>query len=162
MRENYHKAYLERLADKESLEHADRRVGTMHLGGVVIECLIKAMRVETDHVADWHIPNESCPACRALIRQGNLQKHGIKNPGHQLMLAIKDWHRLWHRLMSVPHRQDLINWITLLEDPSVHFIDLRYEHYQPNDGEFNQWCQAFNRFHGWLLQQNQQLKQGRR
>ena len=60
--EDFRHAYLERLQDKTLLESADRRTAAMHLGGVTIECLLKAMRVEIDHIADWYIPDEKCPA----------------------------------------------------------------------------------------------------
>jgi hypothetical protein len=163
MRENFRKAYLERLDDKKCLEGASRRLATMHVGGVVIECMVKAMRVESDRIAEWHIPSETCSHCRTEIKAGKPQPHGVKNPGHNLMLAIQHWPRLWNRLTSMnrSQRDTFIHCISLLENPSVHFIDLRYEYDIPNDDEFGQWCEAFKRFHAWLCQQDQRLKQGR-
>lgn len=162
--ENYRAAYQERLIDQKKLEDADRRIAAMHFGGVVIECLLKAMRVELDGLAQWHVPEQSCPGCGTLIRPGNTQPHGIVNPGHQIMKAIQKWPLLWQRLtkMNPTQRNLFLDWLQLLETPSCQFIDLRYKYQAPSDAEFATWQEAFRRFNGWICRQDQQLKRRRR
>lgn len=162
--ENYRAAYQERLIDQKKLEDADRRIAAMHFGGVVIECLLKAMRVELDGVSQWHVPEQVCPGCGVQIRPGQPQRHGVMNPGHNIMMAVRQWPRLWQRLtmMNQTQRDAFIHWLQLLEQPSSHFIDLRYRYQVPTDAEYANWLEAFRRFHGWLYQQDQQLGRRRR
>jgi hypothetical protein len=161
--EDFRHAYQERLQDKTLLESADRRTAAMHLGGVTIECLLKAMRVEIDHISDWHIPGEKCPTCKAAVRPGHLQHHGIENPGHHLFIAIQRWPRLMQRItkMDRAQRDSFIRWIRLLETPTCHYIDLRYTCDSPSDAEFQQWQEAFKRTHAWLQAQDNNLRQVR-
>jgi hypothetical protein len=153
--EDYRKAYKERLADKQKLEEADRRVAAMHIGGIVIECHLKAMRVKANSVTDWHIPEEKCSSCKATVHPGFPQKHGIVNPGHRLFFAIQSWPKLWQQLSQMKQERDkIIGWINLLEKPSCNYIDLRYTHETPTDQEFQAWHEAFKRVEAWLRVQD--------
>ncbi len=156
--EDYRRAYLERLEDKDKLIAHDRRLAAMHLGGVAIECLLKALLVEVEGVSAWHVSSDKCPSCGVAIRPSYPQSHGVANPGHDLMRAITASSRLKNRLMSHPQRQMLVDWINEIMKPSCNFIALRYECNPPDDSKFQAWKDAFGRLHFWLCRQDQDLR----
>jgi hypothetical protein len=161
--EDYRSAYRERLQDERTLEDANRRLAAMHFGGVTIECLLKAMQVETERITDWHVAAKICPGCNSVIQPGHPQPHGIQNPGHDLMAAIQKWPRMFQRLSTLPgpSRDTLLQHLSVLKDPLGNYIDLRYKHQTPTDAEFEKWHRAFVRLEGWLRQQDQELKRRR-
>jgi hypothetical protein len=74
--EDFEAAYKARAVDTETLHQQKRRTAAMHLGGVSIECLLKAMIVNFYELTEWKTDN-------------NNPGHTIHNPEHHLIKEIK-------------------------------------------------------------------------
>ena len=166
--ENYRRAYEERLRDQQALAESGRYVAAVHFGGVVIECLLKAMRVELDGIKEWHSNGDPCEHCGHPTRPARPQPHGVMNPGHDLMGAVTKWQRLWNRISKMPPQQQnfYIGLLSTLKNPmpgnaNIDFIALRYECVFPRENAYEEWLIAFKRCHHWLLSQETELRKRR-
>ena len=81
--EDYQAAFMERHIDTQTL-YPVRKVGSMHFGGVTIECLLKAMIFGT-------LPSG---ASREWKTKHNTPGHTITNPGHKYDAALRVHDRL--------------------------------------------------------------------
>jgi hypothetical protein len=142
--EDYHAAFLQRFKDTEILHTSSRKVAAMHLGGVTVECLLKSMilaalpkNVKREWKTDFNDPG-----------------HTISNPGHSLKEALKRHNRLNSRIDKFPLVR---GWIERVENPSQHFINLRYIDTEPEDLKYKEWWFAYISLVSWLKKQATQL-----
>jgi hypothetical protein len=142
--EDYQAAFLERHKDTEILKASARKVAAMHLGGVTTECLLKAMIFAS-------LPKN---ADREWKTDSNNPKHTISNPGHSFQDALKRHNRLNSRVDKFP---SVKAWISIVENPSQHFIDMRYKCDDPKDQEYQKWLLAYESLIRWLQKQSSQL-----
>ncbi|NES17561.1 MAG: hypothetical protein F6K41_01060 [Symploca sp. SIO3E6] len=142
--EDYQGVFLERHKDTETLCQSKRKVAAMHFGGVTIECLLKAMIFAT-------LPKN---ATQEWKTDSNNPGHTITNPGHSFIDALKRHNRLYYRVQQFPEVQ---KWINEVENPSQHFIDMRYCCSEPDDTNYKRWLHAYKSLIGWLEKQATQL-----
>ncbi|MDF5726846.1 MAG: hypothetical protein PUP92_02145 [Rhizonema sp. PD38] len=121
-----------------------RKIAAMHFGGVTIKCLLKSMIVAT-------LPKA---AIQEWKTDSNNPGHTITNPGHSYNEALKRHNRLKTRLQQFP---DVMKWLNEVENPSLHFIDMRYCCSEPDDANYKRWLNAYQSLRGWLLKQTTQL-----
>lgn len=142
--EDYQAAFLQRHKDTEILDYSTRKIAAMHFGGVTIECLLKSMIFAS-------LPKS---ASREWKTDCNNPGHTITNPGHSLHDALKRHNRLHSRVQKFPQ---VMKWLATVETPNQHFIDMRYYGNEPNDQDYKQWLDAYNRLIDWLQKQATQL-----
>jgi hypothetical protein len=141
--EDYQAAFLQRYQDTEILNASSRKVAAMHLGGIATECFLKSMIFAT-------LPKH---ANREWKTDFNDPKHTITNPGHSFQDALKRHNRLNSRVDKFP---EVRKWINIVENPSQHFIDIRYKGNEPEDEEYKKWLTAYKKLISWLhIQANQ-------
>jgi hypothetical protein len=139
--EDYQSAFLQRCEETKILQDNDRKIAAMHWGGVTIECLLKAMILAAASSHEWKT-EDSDPG------------HMITNPGHSLIEALKRHNKLHHRVKSSPH---VIKWISRVETPSKHFIDMRYSSSELNEDDYKKWLSAYEGLKTWLNKQSTKL-----
>ena len=142
--EDYQSAFLERRIDTESLHKANRAIAAMHFGGITVECFLKAIilsSIPTKAASDWKT-NSHDPG------------HTLTNPKHSLVEALKRHNRLFHRVQKNPA---VVKRINEIENPSQHFIDLRYSSKQPDDYRYKEWYKSYKSLLSWLQCQSTQL-----
>jgi hypothetical protein len=143
--EDYHAAFVQRHQDQIVLDKNNRRIASMHLGGIVIECLLKRMIMAS-------LPRN---ASQEWKTDSNNPGHTIKNPGHDLQSALKCHNRLYSRVKKFPQ---VIQWINIVEQlPQGHFIDLRYDGSEANQKDYDDWLLAYKSLIGWLNKQATQF-----
>ncbi|MFN7714361.1 MAG: hypothetical protein ACK5QS_02620 [Pseudanabaenaceae cyanobacterium] len=135
--ENFQGAFLERYKDTETLCQSDRKVAAMHFGGVTVECLLKAI------ILDKLPPNTD----RVWKNNSNSPGHTTTNPGHKLHEAVKRNPHLFQRVQQFP---EVIRWINAVENPSQHFIDMRYSDKQIADTDYKSWYSDYKSLIRWL------------
>jgi hypothetical protein len=139
--EDYQSAFLQRHQDTEILCQSARKVAAMHFGGVTVECLLKSMILAT-------LPRG---ANREWKNDSNNPGHTITNPGHNFQDALKRHNRLRTRVQQSPH---IMSWLTTVENPKQHFIDMRYSSNELNDIDYKEWQSAYNGLIRWLQKQS--------
>lgn len=142
--EDYQSAFLERHLDTETLHLAGRKIAAMHFGGVTIECLLKSMIVVT-------LPNTPSQEWKT---ESNNPGHTITNPGHSYIEALKRHNKLRSRVEKFP---EVIKWLNEVENPNLHFIDMRYCCSEPDDANYKRWLKAYQSLTRWLQRQATQL-----
>ncbi|MBD2428868.1 hypothetical protein [Phormidium sp. FACHB-1136] len=142
--EDYQSAFLHRFKDTKALHSANRKIAAMHFGGITVECLLKAIvlsSLPTGTVKEWKTDL-------------NDPGHTIGNPKHNLVQAIKCNNRLYSRAQKFKH---VVEWLNAVENPSQHFIDIRYSCNEPEDLSYKQWFSAYTNLISWLQRQATQL-----
>ncbi|MFB6364145.1 hypothetical protein ACFCP7_08780 [Paenibacillus elgii] len=142
--EDYYGAFLSRVQDTSTLINGNRTVGTVHMGAIAIECLLKSIIVERYNIDGWGINQDGT-------------MHGITNPGHELIDAI---HKIPELRRRIP--RNLINYFEKLQHPKIHYIDMRYDGSDLNDKELEEWKESFMRVRAWLLSQRETILRGKR
>lgn len=142
--ENYQTAFSERHADTNALCHSGRKIAAMHFGGITIECLLKAMIIES-------LPKNASKEWKA---DSNNPGHTITNPGHSYVEALKRHNRLHARVQNSPV---VMKWIKEIEHPNQHFIDMRYSCSEPDDASYKRWLDSYQSLCRWLQKQATQL-----
>ena len=142
--EDYQSAFIHRHTDTEILHQSGRKIAAMHFGGVTIECLLKSMIVAT-------LPKAAIPEWKT---DSNNPGHTITNPGHSYNEALKRHNRLKLRIQNFP---DVMKWLNEVENPNLHFIDMRYCCNEPDDANYKRWLNAYQSLRGWLQKQTTQL-----
>jgi hypothetical protein len=139
--EDYAAAYHERFVDTIALDEAERHLAAIHWGGVATECLLKSLVVAGRGISEWET-------------EQNPTGHGVTNPGHALVAAIKRHNKLWNRFQQFP---EAMRWLDKVDTPSVHFIDIRYRSDPPSQEAYREWKHAFVRLTSWLHKQSTQI-----
>ncbi len=116
----------------------------MHFGGVTIECLLKSMIFAA-------LPKG---ASQEWKTDSNSPGHTITNPGHSYIEALKRHNRLQSRVQKFP---EVMKWLNEVENPSQHFIDMRYCCSEPDDASYKRWLDTYQRLREWLQKQATQL-----
>jgi hypothetical protein len=142
--EDYQSAFLHRLDDTNALHSANRKIAAMHFGGVTVECLLKAIVLSS-------LPSGATPEWKTDL---NNPGHTITNPGHNFVQAIRCNNRLYSRVQKF---KTVMKWLDAIENPSQHFIDIRYSCDEPEDLIYKQWFDTYTRLIKWLQQQATQL-----
>lgn len=138
--EDYQSAYLQRTSDAAILDKNGRRIATMHLGGIAVECLLKYMIFTTlPEKATWEWKTNS-----------NNPGHTITNPGHSYSEAIQRHQKLRDRIQRFPV---VLQWLNDVENPDCHFIDMRYVGKEPDPVKYAQWQKSYKRLMKWLQNQ---------
>ncbi|HWS82871.1 MAG TPA: hypothetical protein VN207_01280 [Ktedonobacteraceae bacterium] len=143
--EDFQAAFFQRHKDVETLHEKQRCIASMHIGGVAVECLLKAMLCTTlpknsKGVKEWYDKEKR-----------NNAGHTISNPGHNYKQALRSHNRLYNRIMrESPY---VLQWLEKIENPECHFIDMRYTGKDPDNRKYEAWYDAYCKVVGWLLKQ---------
>lgn len=158
--ESYFNSYKARYLEVVSLNShmKNRKILIMHLGGVVIECLLKHKAIKDKNIVKrytknyWYTQNN----VDLLLTLGNVKNkdrfsYGIKNPGHDLK-EIAKLHSILNSKLSTEEQfiKDLDIIYNPLSRENETFIDLRYindDDINNLDERFNHWNEAFKRVH---------------
>lgn len=131
----------DRAYEMSLMKSKDRRTMEMHIGGIVIETLIKYMIIkyydihERNGIRDW-IPR----------RNIHNNSNNIKNPSHNLIQGIR-------RLPFLMNKVDtnIRSSIQIIQSPNnIEYIDLRYYTGTIPDDKYQEWKVAFNAVRKWL------------
>lgn len=140
--ESFNIATQERSYDMSLMKKNERKICEMHLGGIVIEKLIKYIIVtyygieEREGIWNW-------------IAKKNIPRTGyiIKNPSHKLMQGIQRVDNLKDKVDS-----NISRLIGVIQNPcGIDYIDLRYYTGIVSDDEYNEWKLAFSSVKKWLI-----------
>jgi hypothetical protein len=141
--EDFQAAFFQRHQDVEVLHDKQRLIASMHMGGIAVECLLKAMLCAT-------LPRNASGE-REWNTGSNNPGHTVYNPGHSYIRALRSHNRLYNRVMS--GNQHILQWLERIENPECHFIDMRYIGKEPDDVRYRSWYDAYRRLIGWLQTQ---------
>lgn len=133
--EDYYGAFLERSLDTDLLLNGNRTVGTVHMGAIAIECLIKSIIVERHSLDGWGINVDGTA-------------HGITNPGHELIEGI---HKIPEIRRRIPAK--MLTYFEVLQQPRIHYIDMRYNVEELSEEHIMKWNEAYKRVRYWLISQ---------
>lgn len=143
--EDYAGACESRLKDVTALLECvpPRSVAAVHLGGIAIECRIKALILDYHEIANWDDPSR-CP-------KDPMRKQPVTRPGHSLIAGL--------RLMSDLYRKALadrlfIEHLESLTHPAgstaLDFIDLRYHADELGNETLHNWRRSLKYIQSWL------------
>jgi hypothetical protein len=140
--EDYQGAFRARKQDAEALLRLQEHdVAAFHLGGVAIECRLKALLLLYHRIQDWD--TTSCRRKDAMFNQA------VKNPGHSLMSALKRMPKLRERAKSDCNFLNHLQKITHpLGATSTDYISIRYLSQATRSD--NDWQHSFTYVCGWL------------
>ncbi len=142
--EDYQAAFLNRHIDTDKLHQAGRKIAAMHFGGITIECLLKSMILAA-------LPKGTSPEWKT---DSNDPGHTITNPKHSYTEALNRHNRLRSRVDKFP---EVRKWLDEIENPSQHFIDMRYCCSEPDDASYKSWLDKYQRLIKWLHKQASSL-----
>lgn len=140
--EDFQAAFFQRHQDVEALHEKKRFIASMHMGGVAIECLLKAMLYVS-------LP-KNARGEKEWKTEGNNPGHSIYNPGHSYQRALRSHKNLYPR---VRQHQYVLQWLDKVENPECHFIDMRYIGKEPDIIKYASWYDAYCKLVRWLLAQ---------
>lgn len=158
--ENFFDAYRARFREMFWLTKngSDKKILIMHLGGIVIECLLKYRVIKEKNFVKKYKEEFWYTQARldTLLSIRNATKthrreNGIANPGHKLIEIA----RLDNILNTkINNEERFVNDLEILYNPlerkNGSFIDLRYisdDEVEDLDNRFNKWNEVFNRMH---------------
>ncbi|WP_120750171.1 hypothetical protein [Paenibacillus ginsengarvi] len=140
--EKFDRAYHERSIDLSQIKQM-RRIAAMHLGGVIIECLIKSIIVkyyginQRNRITEWI-------ATRNIPRSG---RNIIQNPSHRLFQGIQLITPLFNRVDT-----NIIAFLNVLQRPNgIEYIDLRYHSGNITNQQYEDWLKAYTAIRAWLI-----------
>lgn len=142
--EDFQAAFLRCVNDVEALDSAGRRIAAMHFGGVAIECLLKYMIISS-------LPDHAKKVWKTEL---NDPGHTFFNPGHSYTAALGCLNRIQFRMKQAKWVQ---KWLNDVENPTCHFIDMRYYGIEPDENRYKQWKHSYQHLLGWLQSQATQL-----
>ncbi len=140
--EDFAGAYLARKNDIFALpRNQNHTIAIFHLGGVAVECQLKAMLLVYHKITDWK--HQSRRATDSLFGQP------IKNPKHDLIKALSDMSDLYNTALADGHfLTHLGKIIRPLGSSNPDYISLRYI---PQTTEsLSDWHNSFNYICHWL------------
>lgn len=143
--EDYRKAFGSRRADVETLLAAEnpRATAAVHLGGVAVECKLKALVIKYHGITVW---GESSSRAKDS-RRGQ----PIERPGHGLLASL--------RLMKETHSKAtldprFLSHLNRIMHPAGQterdFIDLRYSGDELSENTMSEWRNSLQYVLGWL------------
>lgn len=143
--EDFQAAFLQRDQDVETLHEKQRYILSMHIGGVAVECLLKAKLCAI-------LPTSTCTGEKEWYDSENGKNvgHTIRNPGHIYRQALRSHQRLHDRVKGNPY---VWQWLEKVENPECHFIDMRYVGKEPDKKKYESWYDAYRKLVRWLLKQ---------
>lgn len=141
--EDFQAAFLARHKDVIALHEKRRLIASMHMGGVALECLLKAKLSAT-------LPTNASGK-KEWKTDSNDPGHTTHNPGHSHLQALRCHNSLYQRVMQ--GNQYVLLWLDKVQNPECHFIDMRYIGWEPDERKYNAWYDAYSRLIGWLLSQ---------
>jgi hypothetical protein len=149
--ENYGVAYRSRLLDIDALLAASpqRTTTVAHLGGVAIECRLKALIVRYHAINEWGDKSNRPKDPRTL--------QPIMRTSHALFPAVKLMDKLYKKAMADPHfirHLDAVNYPVGASDTD--FIGLRYSSQDINVTNITNWQRSFAYVQRWL-EKNEKL-----
>ena len=143
--ENYAAAYEARLSDVETLlaPETPRAVAAVHLGGVAVECRLKALAVTYHKITEW-----GQEGARA---RDPWKGKSIARPGHSLVPIVKLMNELYQKAKNdarfLTHLDALVHPTGATQ---VDFIDLRYAGDEVERDALQGWRRSFEYVCGWL------------
>lgn len=141
--EDYSAVFLQRFKDVEVLHQHKRYRAAMHLGGITIECLLKALI--------WASLPTDASGKKFWKTETNAPGHAIENPEHNYTRAINAIQQCNRGLHNHIRRfPKVLEWLREIEQPDIHFIAMRYEAYEPDAQLYQNWYSSYKRFIGWL------------
>lgn len=174
LEEDFFKAYRSRMKDFMELKKVSDKHETliMHLGGVIIECYLKHLIVLKYGIKKYrYVKNTSywfneesvslISSKRNSTKDFIRQNSEAKNPGHDLLYAIKSLSELDDLLVD---NKEIMEKIKNIQDPLAKnkstYIDLRYRENQYFKGTdiFDDWMKDFNEVIKWLLNKSQNIE----
>ncbi len=141
--EDYIGAYQARKNDIVGLStlSTNHKVAMFHLGGIAIECKLKALLLAYHRINAW---NE-----KSRRTKDSMYNQEIENPSHSLLTAIKHMPKLRKRAkLSQKFMEHLDHIIHPLGASNVNYIDIRY--YPEQEPLEHDWKKSFDYVCGWL------------
>lgn len=141
--EDFQAAYLERVKDVVILDAAGRHRAAMHLGGIAIECLLKAIICTSfpKGINEWKA-DDSTPG------------PGVINPGHSYQKALNSARKYNRRLqLMVQRTPSVIQLLQDVETPDLHFISMRYSGFEPDPEVYKRWYTSYKKLLHLLIRQ---------
>lgn len=141
--EDFNAAFADRSMDVTALKQDSRRIGRMHLGGIVIECLIKYIIVKHYGISQ----RENIHTWLCTQNMSNLRNGVLNNPKHRLNNGIQAVDILRNQVDS-----KIVEMVETLQRPlGVDYIDLRYCARSVTDQELEEWEKSYKAIRKWLI-----------
>lgn len=143
--EDYAGACESRLSDVTTLLERDppRSVAAAHLGGIAIECRIKALILDYHNISHWDDPSRR--------PKDPMRKQPVARPGHSLIAALRQMNDLYRKALA---DRFFIEHLDRLTHPAgatgLDFIDLRYRADELGEETLRDWRRSLAYVHGWL------------
>ncbi len=141
--EDYTGAYQARKNDIIALLslQSDHKIAIFHLGGIAIECKLKAFLLTYHQIDNW---NE-----KSRRTKDSMYKQEINNPNHSLLTAIKHMPKIYKKAkLNREFMEHLGRIINPLGTSSATYIDIRY--YAEPERLESDWKKSFDYVYGWL------------
>ncbi|RFP62955.1 MAG: hypothetical protein BJG00_001970 [Limnothrix sp. CACIAM 69d] len=149
MIEDYESAHLERAIDQSILDKGDRRIASMHMGGIAIECRLKALILGhfPEKQRDWK-PNPKS-------KHQHSHHCNIFNPGHDLHQALNELDKLGVVKAPDENNENIQDALATIQNPlpGYSFINLRYYGGSLEALDYEGWETQYQIFKTWLDQQ---------
>lgn len=177
--EDFFEIYENRKEDYNCIKNINRKIIVMHLGGIIIECLVKGMicrkykicKIKKDTNNIWYSEgmydilinmennrnqiNRDIYARYALVVFNGLgpKKAETKN-GHDFPSLIRE-----HLNLRTDEVEEFLERVynPLSKDKKC-FIDLRYEIEDVEESIYDKWLEAFKELHRWLGNQVENIE----
>jgi hypothetical protein len=141
--ENYEQAHLARLQDAQTLLEHQRSLAAAHLGGIAVECRLKALALAYHEIEAWN--------CASKRRKDARSGQKISNPGHGLLSAIRLMEGLYKKALADRLFIGHLNQIMFPTGASdMDYITLRYSADELADETRKSWQQSLDYVIGWL------------
>ncbi|MEA5420661.1 hypothetical protein VB712_15615 [Spirulina sp. CCNP1310] len=134
---------LERKKDAEVLlKLKDHNIAALHLGGISIECRLKALLTVYHQISEWNQ--------KSRREKDSMFDQQIKNPEHGLITALRHMPHLYQLAKS---NRQFLEHLSRISHPlgasNVDYIGLRYIA-QASSVQRDEWKKSFDYVHGWL------------
>lgn len=143
MSEDYEGARKARRSDLQVLEAGSREMASLHMGGIVVECQLKALLMAYHQISAWGEPSRR--------KRDPMTGQPVANPGHGLHTALRHMALLYKRAKTDPlmmyHLSRVMNPLGATEED---FIDIRYYSDLNVKGAIATWRRSFDYVCGWL------------
>jgi len=135
-------AFFSRWADTRCLWKNGRKIASMHLGGLTIECLLKRICFSYHGITGWN-------------QTSNITRRIIKNPRHRISNIIAITGSLQMRANADPQIMDAIKKVQ--EPCGRDYIIWRYQGIEPNQNDFDDWYKAYKLLLRWIINQSRTI-----